>query len=64
MKKWRESIDEINMPNIHQKTHESFNYYDVKNANHSLDIGEFETTNSLFALSRVMEKLQEVIRGV
>lgn len=33
----------------------------IQYANHSLDIGEFETTNSLFALSRVMEKLQEAI---
>lgn len=34
----------------------------VHNANHSLDIGEFETTNSILALSRVMEKLQETVR--
>ncbi|QQZ07649.1 alpha/beta hydrolase [Heyndrickxia vini] len=33
----------------------------VPNANHSLDIGEFETTNSIVALSNVMEKLQEVV---
>lgn len=34
----------------------------VQNANHSLDVGEFETTNSILALSRVMEKLQETVR--
>lgn len=33
----------------------------VPNANHSLDVGTFETTNSLFALTKVMEKLQETI---
>ncbi len=34
----------------------------VQNANHSLDIGEFESTDSIIALSRVMEKLQEAIK--
>lgn len=34
----------------------------VQNANHSLDVGEFETTNSILALSRIMEKLQETVR--
>ncbi|MED4714404.1 alpha/beta hydrolase [Bacillus pseudomycoides] len=34
----------------------------VKNANHSLNVGEFETANSILALSRVMEKLQETVR--
>ncbi|NRD79907.1 alpha/beta hydrolase [Bacillus sp. BRMEA1] len=33
----------------------------IQNANHHLDIGEFETTNSIFALSRVMEKLLETV---
>jgi hypothetical protein len=33
----------------------------IQNANHHLDIGEFETTNSIFALSRVMEILQETV---
>ena len=36
----------------------------VQNANHSLNIGEFEATNSLFALSGVIEKLQEVIKAI
>ena len=35
----------------------------VQNANHSLDAEEFETTNSILALSRVMEKLQETVRA-
>ncbi|MCM3734964.1 alpha/beta hydrolase [Bacillus cytotoxicus] len=35
----------------------------VQNAKHSLDIGEFETTDSILALSRVMGKIQEIVRG-
>lgn len=34
----------------------------IPNVNHSLNVGEFETTNSILALSRVMEKLQETVR--
>ncbi|PED09612.1 alpha/beta hydrolase [Bacillus pseudomycoides] len=34
----------------------------IQNANHSLNVGEFETTNSILAVSRVMEKLQETVR--
>ncbi|PFD39308.1 alpha/beta hydrolase [Bacillus cereus] len=34
----------------------------VKNANHSLNVGEFETENSISALSRVIEKLEEIVR--
>ena len=34
----------------------------IQNANHSLNVGEFETRNSILALSRVMEKLQETVR--
>ncbi|MEN1936346.1 alpha/beta hydrolase [Paenibacillus sp. 102] len=35
----------------------------IQNANHSLNVGEFETANSILALSRVMEKLQETVRN-
>lgn len=35
----------------------------IHNANHSLDIVEFETTNSILALSRVMEKIKEAINS-
>ncbi|EEM05135.1 hypothetical protein BHU24_28775 [Bacillus pseudomycoides] len=35
----------------------------IQNANHSLNVGEFETRNSILALSRVMEKLQETVRA-
>lgn len=34
----------------------------VHNANHHLDVGAFETTNSILALSKVLEKLQETVR--
>ncbi|MED1116831.1 alpha/beta family hydrolase [Bacillus paramycoides] len=34
----------------------------VKNANHSLNVGEFETENSISALSRVIEKLKGIVR--
>ncbi|WP_391123143.1 alpha/beta hydrolase [Psychrobacillus sp. L3] len=34
----------------------------VQNANHSLDIEESDTTNSILALSRVVEKLQETLK--
>ncbi|MGU3369663.1 alpha/beta hydrolase [Bacillus mycoides] len=33
----------------------------VKNANHSLNVGEFETGNSIVALSRLIEKLEEIV---
>lgn len=35
----------------------------VQNANHHLDVGAFETTNSILALSKVMKKLQETVRA-
>jgi hypothetical protein len=38
--------------------------YFVQNANHSLDIGEFETINSILALSNIMEKLEETISNL
>lgn len=34
----------------------------IQGADHSLDIGVFETTNSILALSKVMEKLQKIAR--
>ncbi|MEO4052978.1 alpha/beta family hydrolase [Solibacillus sp. CAU 1738] len=33
----------------------------IRNANHSLDIGKYETTNSIVALSTVMEKLNVAV---
>lgn len=35
----------------------------VKNANHSLNVGEFETENSIVAIAKVIEKLEEVVRS-
>ncbi|WP_074608513.1 alpha/beta hydrolase [Bacillus cereus group sp. BfR-BA-01350] len=34
----------------------------VKNANHSVNVGEYETENSIEALAKIIEKLQEVVR--
>ncbi|NWK69287.1 alpha/beta hydrolase [Bacillus paramycoides] len=34
----------------------------VKNANHSVDVGEFETENSIEAIAKVIEQLKEVVR--
>ncbi len=34
----------------------------IPNANHSMNVGEFETAHSISAVSRVMEKLQETVR--
>ncbi|MFD6508977.1 MULTISPECIES: alpha/beta hydrolase [unclassified Bacillus (in: firmicutes)] len=34
----------------------------VKNANHSLNVGEFETENSIVAIAKVIEQLKEVVR--
>ncbi|WP_318581784.1 alpha/beta hydrolase [Bacillus paranthracis] len=35
----------------------------VKNANHSVNVGEFETENSILVLSRVIEKLEKLLEG-
>ncbi|OUB91209.1 alpha/beta hydrolase [Bacillus thuringiensis serovar medellin] len=35
----------------------------VKNANHSVNVGRLETENSIEALSRVIEKLEELLEG-
>ncbi|MGH0432237.1 alpha/beta hydrolase [Bacillus hominis] len=34
----------------------------VKNANHSLNVGEFETENSMTAIAKIIEQLKEVVR--
>ena len=34
----------------------------VKNTNHSVNVGEFETENSIEAIAKVIEKLKEVVR--
>ncbi|ENQ3111152.1 alpha/beta hydrolase [Bacillus anthracis] len=34
----------------------------VKNANHSLNVGEYETENSIEAIVNIIEKLKEVVR--
>ncbi|MED2560166.1 alpha/beta hydrolase, partial [Bacillus thuringiensis] len=34
----------------------------VKNANHSVNVGEYETENSIEAIANIIEKLKEVVR--
>ncbi|GAB6461509.1 alpha/beta hydrolase [Bacillus cereus group sp. MYBK71-2] len=34
----------------------------VKNANHSVNVGEFETENSIEAIAKIIEKLKEAVR--
>ncbi|MCU5224246.1 alpha/beta family hydrolase [Bacillus tropicus] len=34
----------------------------IKNANHSVNLGEYETENSIEAIANIIEKLQEVVR--
>ena len=59
-------VIEIKITNImHQieqlhKTNLTINV--VKNANHSVNVGEYETENSIVAIANIIEKLKEVIR--
>ncbi|MDA1679157.1 alpha/beta hydrolase [Bacillus cereus group sp. TH152-1LC] len=34
----------------------------IKNANHSVNVGEFETENSIEVIAKIIEKLKEVVR--
>lgn len=34
----------------------------IKNANHSVNVGEYETENSIEAIAKIIEKLKEVVR--
>ncbi|MED3397292.1 alpha/beta hydrolase [Bacillus wiedmannii] len=34
----------------------------VKNANHSVNVGEYETGNSIEAIAKIIEKLKEIVR--
>lgn len=52
-----------NSSRIEQLSETNFKIDVVQNADHSLDIGEFEATESILALHRVMEKLQETLRS-
>ncbi|MDM5154651.1 alpha/beta hydrolase [Bacillus sp. DX1.1] len=54
----------FNSNQIEQLSKSNFKIEVIQNANHSLDIGEFETINSILALSSVMEKLQKSIRTI
>ncbi|HDR7793922.1 TPA: alpha/beta hydrolase [Bacillus luti] len=35
----------------------------IENANHSVNVGEFETVNSIDAITKIIEKLKEVVRA-
>ncbi|MDM5188403.1 alpha/beta hydrolase [Bacillus sp. DX4.1] len=54
----------FNSNQIEQLSKSNFKIEVIQNAKHSLDIEEFETTNSILALSRVMEKIQKSIRTI
>lgn len=54
----------FNLNQIAQLSKSNLKIEIVQNANHHLDIGEFETTNSISALSRVLEKLQKEIKVI
>ena len=51
-----------NSNQIEQLSNKNFKIEVVENANHSLDVGEYEVTNSITVLSNIMERIQEVIR--
>ncbi|WML46532.1 alpha/beta hydrolase [Neobacillus sp. PS3-40] len=50
-----------NLNQINQLSNSNLKIDVVQNANHSLDIGELQTTNSILVLSKIMERLQETI---
>ncbi|MGR5960298.1 alpha/beta hydrolase [Bacillus cereus] len=49
-----DQIDQLNKTNLTIDV--------VKNANHSVNVGEYETENSIEAIANIIEKLKEVIR--
>ncbi|MGE7918233.1 alpha/beta hydrolase [Viridibacillus sp. NPDC093762] len=54
----------FNLEQIEKLSNTNFEVEIVQYADHSLDIGEFETTNSILALSDVMEKIQEAVKVI
>lgn len=54
----------FNSNKIEQLSNSNLKIEIVQDANHSLDIEEFHTTNSILALSRIVEKLQEALKIV
>lgn len=53
---------QYNADQINQLHKINFKIDVVKNANHSLNVGEYETENSIEAIAKVIEKLKEVVR--
>lgn len=54
----------FNLEQIEKLSYANLEIEIVQNADHSLDIGEFDATNSILALSDVMEKLQKAIKMI
>jgi hypothetical protein len=54
----------FNSSKIEQLSNSNLKIEVVQNANHSLDIVDSDTTNSILALSRVVEKLQETLKAI
>lgn len=54
----------FNSNKIEQLSNSNLKIEIVQDANHSFDIEEFHTTNSILALSRIVEKLQEALKIV
>ncbi|HEK9099127.1 alpha/beta hydrolase [Bacillus pfraonensis] len=52
-----------NANKIDQLNKSSVTIHVIPNANHSMNVGEFETAHSISAISRVMEKLQQTVRN-
>jgi hypothetical protein len=51
-----------NADRLKQLSHSTLQIEVIHDANHSLSVGEFETTNSINALLRTMAKIEEVIQ--
>lgn len=53
--------DHYNSNQIDRLSNSSLKIHVVQNADHSLDIGEFEATNSILVLLKIMEGIQQTI---
>ncbi|PEL47430.1 alpha/beta hydrolase [Bacillus toyonensis] len=53
---------QYNANQIEQLDHSNLKIEIVNNANHSLNVGEYGTENSIEAIAKVIEKLKEVVR--
>ncbi len=51
----------FNSNQMEQLKDSNLNIEIIRNANHSLDIGKYETTNSIVALTTAIEKIQAAV---